>query len=283
MDIRSFIITLIALLVAAALAVIIGGIRTILAANKLMFFRLRQARAAGGWRLLGIGMLIVLAILLLSFFGEPVAYHYFPPSPTISPTWTPSVVPTITLSPTITLTPPITDTPLVTDTPTMTVTPSLPLAIEAQFSSVVTPDPEAVVSPLIFATKLDQSLPADPGTRFENPIPHMYAFFSYDHFTLGVQWTAVWYRDGVYVYHETKPWDASTGGYGYSDWGPSPDQWLPGYYQVQIFVGNEVKRVGFFTIVGDAPTAAPTSTPSPTLTPTSTPIPSQTPAPTSNP
>ena len=62
----------------------------------------------------------------------------------------------------------------------------------------------------------------------------------------------------------TKPWDGSTGGFGYSDWGPTPDQWKPGVYTVQIFVGHDFKRGDSFTVEGEAPTAAPTLSPTPT-------------------
>jgi len=47
-------------------------------------------------------------------------------------------------------------------------------------------------------------------------------------------------------------------------------EWLPGTYQVQVFVGLEWKRVGEFLLEGDAPTAIPTATPSLTFTPSKT-------------
>jgi hypothetical protein len=113
----------------------------------------------------------------------------------------------------------------------------------------------------------------------------------------GVQWSALWYRQGELVYFETKPWDGSTGGYGYTDWNPAASEWLAGQYEVQIFVGHQFIVSGFFTVEGQPPappasatptrTSLPTSSFTPTLTrqPTSTPspvitvIPSQTPVP----
>ncbi len=268
MDIRAGIIAAAVLLGLGALLVARGGLLTLQSARKLTFYRLRQSRINGAWRLFALALLMVVIAVWLPIFGQPLAFQYFPPSPTVAPTLTPSVVPTITLSPTITLTPTITDTPLVSDTPTTTVTPSLPLAIEAQFVSLVTPNPDAVISPLVFSTAIKDSLPVSPAESFENPIPHMYAVFSYDKMLPGVQWTAVWLRNGELVYFETIPWNGGTGGYGYSDWGPTPDKWQPGIYTVEIFVGHDFKRAGSFTVEGEAPTAAPTPVSSATLTPT---------------
>lgn len=268
MDIRAGIIAIAVLIGIGALFTLRAGLANIQSARKLSFYRLRQARMSQGWWLvLGAAALVILAILF-PIYSTPVAFKIFPPSPTIAPTLTPSIVPTMTLSPTITLTPTITDTPLYTDTPTGTPVPFIPLAVEAQFISAVTPNPNAAISPLVFSTALENSLPKSPNTVFRNPIFHMYAVFSYDQMLPGVQWTAIWYRNGEYVFHETKPWDGSTGGFGYSDWAPTPDQWFPGTYMVQIFVGHDFKRAGTFTVEGDAPTAAPTVPP--TATPSGT-------------
>jgi type VI secretion system secreted protein VgrG len=117
----------------------------------------------------------------------------------------------------------------------------------------------------------------DPGTEFQNPIKHMYAMFSYDKMMPGAQWTAIWYRNGELVYYETKPWDGAVGGLGYSDWGPSPDAWQPGLYDVQIFIGLEFKVSGQFTVTGEAPTALPTLPPSSTVTPKPSDAPTSTP------
>ncbi len=271
MDIRAGIIAIALLIGLSGIATLRAGFSNIQAARRLSFYRLRQARMSQGWwTVLGAVALLILAILT-PIFGTPIAFKIYPPSPTVVPTLTPSIVPTITLSPTITLTPTITDTPLYTNTPTGTPTPFIPLAVEAQFISAVTPNPNAAISPLVFSTALENSLPASPNTVFRNPVPHMYAVFSYDQMLPGVQWTAIWYRNGEYVFHETKPWDGSTGGFGFSDWGPSPDQWLPGLYTVQIYVGHDFKRGGSFTVEGEAPTAAPTVPPTATPTGTLTP------------
>jgi len=283
MDIRAGLITTTILAVIFAIVLFRMGLRAIQSARKLSFYRLRRQRMSGGWRMIIIGILLLLFAVWLGRFGEPVAYRYFPPSPTITLTPTISPVPSITLSPTITLTPTITDTPSVTDTPTMTPTPYIPPAIEALFSSDVTPNPDAVFSPLQFSTVYENFECVAPSTTFVNPISSMTACFSYNNMSAGVQWTAMWYRDGELVHYETLPWDGTTGGLGYSQWSPPPSEWEPGTYTVQIFVGLEWKVVGQFVVSGEPPTAIPTITPSPTVSPTITRTPSSTPTDTNTP
>jgi hypothetical protein len=198
-------------------------------------------------------------------------------------------LPTITLSPTITLTPTITDTPSVTDTPTITPTPFVPPVIEALFVSEVTPNPAAVFSPLQFTRDCSNFTNFTAANVFQNPTTYICAVFTYDQMVPGAQWTALWYRDGKLVHFETIPWDGQVGGYGFTEWEAPASEFLPGTYEVQIFVGLEWKVVGQFILQGDAPTAAPTSTstvtPSPTITrtPTATPSPTVTRTPTVTP
>jgi hypothetical protein len=272
MDIRAGIFTIAIILGLGALLVARNGLLTLQFARKLTFYRLRQSRINSAWLMFGGALLLVVIAILVPVLGTPVAYHYFPPSPTVAPTLTPSVVPTITLSPTITLTPTITDTPLFSETPTGTTIPSLPMVVEAQFISVTTPNPDAAISPIVFDTALKNSLPVSPSTLFRNPIPVVYASFSYDKMMPGAQWSAVWYRNGEYVFHESYPWDGGTGGYYYSECASPAGGWQPGVYTVQIFVGMDFKRAGSFTVEGVAPaTPIPTATLSPTPAPIATP------------
>ena len=274
MDIRAGIITTIILAVLFALLLLRVGIRSIQSARKLTFYRLRQQRMSGGWRMFGIGILLLLFAAWLGRFGEPVAYQYFPPSPTLTLSPTITTIPTMTLSPTITLTPTITDTPSITDTPTITPTPYIPPAIEALFDSVVTPNPDAVFSPLQFSTVYENFECVAPSTTFVNPVREMWACFSYNNMQPGVQWTALWYRGNELVHYDTLPWDGTTGGLGYSVWAPPPEMWQSGTYYVQIFVGQEWKVVGQFIVSGDPPPSTPSITPSSTTTPvfTETPL-----------
>jgi hypothetical protein len=127
-----------------------------------------------------------------------------------------------------------------------------------------------VFSPLQFSTVYENFECVAPSTTFVNPIRSMTACFSYNNMSPGVQWTAMWYRDGELVHYETLPWDGTTGGLGFSEWSPPPSEWFPGTYTVQIFVGLEWKVVGQFVVSGEPPTAIPSITPSPTISPTIT-------------
>ncbi len=86
--------------------------------------------------------------------------------------------------------------------------------------------------------------------------------------TPNAQWTALWYRDGKLVHYETIPWDGEVGGYGFTEWKAPPEDWLPGTYEVQIFVGLDWKVVGEFILQGDSPTPIPTQSPTPSPPPT---------------
>ena len=268
-DIKTFINTLVAFIAIGALLSIWSGFRTIMDSRDLQYVRVRRKRLITGWRLIFLAFFLGLVAVLISVFGEPVAYQYVTvtETPTLRPTETPT--PSLTLSPTISLVPTITLTLAESLTPTVTPTPHVPLAVAAQFSSSVTPSGNSVFSPLTFATGYDAAYnPLGRATTFSNPVGHLYALFSYDQMINGVQWTALWYRDGELVYFELIEWDGATGGYGFSDWNPDPADWLPGDYSVVIFVGLEVKVSGNFEVTGIPPTITPT--PTATQTPTST-------------
>ncbi len=284
LDIHTAVQTALILAILACILSIWTGIRSIRRANKLKFFRMRRDRMVRGWRLLFIGLGLILIILFLNGFVEPLIYRIYPPTATLTLTPTITLTSTLTLTPTVSLTPTVTLTPAVTDTPTITPTPHVPLAIEANFESVVTPSPDSVFSPLAFTQALDENYqPVNPSDIFKNPVGHLYAQFSYDKMQVGVQWTAIWYRGNEIVNFETKPWDGAVGGFGYTDWNPSPDQWLPGEYEVQIFVGPAWKQSGRFTVEGEPPTPPPSPTPSWTPTPSRTPLPSPSVTPTHTP
>ena len=284
MDIQSGVIALVIFAARFAVLSARSGLRAIQSARKMTFYRLRRQREGGGWRLLGLAVLLIAFAVAMPIYGLPLVYQYFPPSPTASVT--PSITPfqSITPTPTITLTATITDTPLVSATPTITTTPSLPLAVLAQFESSITPNPETIFSPLSFATKIDNDLqPVDPQTVFDNPIQEIFATYSYDKMVPGAQWTAVWLRDGQQVCLETKPFDGSSGGYGFANCDHPIGGWQPGVYETQIYVGEEWKVVGKFLVQGQPPTLPPTITPSLTRTPSATPAPSTTPLPSQTP
>lgn len=151
----------------------------------------------------------------------------------------------------------------------------MPTEILGEFERTITPNPDALFSFIQFARELGDDLqPIEPSTEFDNPIDKIFGAFSYNNMSDGVQWSALWYRQGELVYYETKPWDGGTGGYGYTDWDPGSNEWLPGTYEVQIFVGDAWKSSGFFTVSGTPPT--PSTTPSPTISPTPSNTPTKT-------
>ena len=253
--------------------------RSIKTGLHLQFFRKRRDMIAHGWKLIFFALFLGVFAILISRFGEPVAYRYFPPSPTITGT------PTITPTPTITLTPSETFTPTITQTLQYTYTPSLPQEAQATIQTPVGPDANAVFSALNFASKLsDDGVVTDNETTFPQNVQHLYGGFSFDSMALGVQWTSVWLLNGKPVHIESKVWKTSSGGYGYTDWDCSTGECVPGEYEVQIFVGSSWKTSGTFTISGGAAdTLGTPGTPSPSpsssipLTiPTATPSPSPT-------
>ena len=282
LDIHTAVLATLIMAIVFAVIFVWMGIRAIRKARTLKFFRMRRDRMVTGWRLILSALLLVIVAFLLNRFAEPVIYSFYPPTATLTATPTITQTPTITLTPTITRTPTITTTPSVTDTPTPSPTPHVPLAIEIQFTSVVTPNPAAIFSPLQFGRALDENFqPVEPAIVFQNPVKHLYAQFTYDGMLVGVQWTALWFRGTEVVHYETKPWDGGTGGIGYTDWNPEPYLWLPGLYEVQIFAGQQWKVIGTFTVEGDAPTPPPSPTPTFTVTPTPSSTPTRTPRPTS--
>lgn len=272
LDVHTAVITAIVLAGIIASITFLAGVQSIRSGLHLPYFRKRRDRVVHGWRLVMVAAFLGVAGFAVSRFAEPVAYHFYPPSPTLT------LTPSITVTPTITLTPTISATPTITNTPSVTNTPFVPDKVAALFDSKVTPAPDSIFSPIRFAQKVDpQNLPLNPASEFANPVDHLYGTFSFDKMQKGVQWTALWYRNNELVFFETQQWTGGTGGYGYTDWNPSSDQWLPGDYEVQIFIGSEWKQSGRFTVTGSPPSPQPTLSPTTTRTPTRTPTLSPTP------
>jgi len=263
---------LVILLALGSVVTFILGLSGIRESRRMKYYRLRRSRLTAGWRMLGVSIVLLAVTLVVNLYGEPAVYRVYTISPTPSQTPTASITPTITDTPTITLTPTITPTLSETYTPTPTATPYVPLAVEVNFTGTLTPPAEAVFSPLRFAQGIDLAFnPINPNTTFTNPVREMYAIFSYDKMADGIQWTALWYRSGELIYFETLPWDGGTGGFGFSDWNPEPEEWLPGKYQVQLFIGLDLAVAGDFEVVGFPATRTPTATNTPTVTNTLTP------------
>lgn len=290
-DIQSFIRAATVVLLFFGLYALWAGRASIRSAAEVPFYRVRQQRKASGWRNILVGIVLFVLAAWFGVNGERTAYSIFPvtQTPTLSPT--PSLTFTPSLTPSQTLTPSLTPTLQFTLTPSVTPVPVLPDGIAAEFTSQVTPSGAAVFSPFVFARgiNLGNYQPIGEGVVFEHPVAGIYALFSYDQMQEGVQWTALWYHDGALVHYETKPWDGGTGGYGYTEWLAPAEEWLPGRYQVEMYVGTEVKLVGNFEVIGlpststPTPSQTPTTTPSPTRTPTPLPSPTHTRQPTATP
>jgi hypothetical protein len=278
LDIHSAVQTALLIVLVAILLSVWLGVQSIRSGRKLPFFRKRRDRMVRGWRLVFSGFILAVLAFGLNRFAEPAIYHFYPPTATVTPTYT------ITSTPTITLTPTITETPTITPTTSITPTPFVPPTVLAQFTSQVTPAADAVFSEISFTQKMNaEHLPVDPATEFKNPVGHLFASFSYNNLTDQAQWSALWYRGSELVYFESKPWDGGTGGYGYSDWNPAPEEWLPGDYAVYIFFGETYMQGGYFKVIGNPPGYTGTRAPTATLTQAVSPTPSPTPGPSPTP
>jgi len=277
LDISTGVQTAVVIALAGVVISAIIGIRTIRAGNRLPFFRKRRDLVVRGWRMILAAAFLGGLAFVISRYAEPVAYQFFPPSPTVT------LTPTLTETATVTLTPTVTETPTITPTTSITPTPYVPTDIYVQFTSVVTPNAAAVFSKPQIAKQLSKDRTAvDPTNQFANPVGHLYGAFSYDKMTDKAQWTAIWLRlaDNTIVCYESKPWDGGTGGYGYTDCDPASDKWQPGDYMVEVFVGVVYKVGTVFTVTGIPPTPTITLTPTATIAPTFTITPTRTITPT---
>jgi hypothetical protein len=268
LDIHSAVVMAVLVISLGAILSVWRAVRSIRKGRNVVYFRIRRRLVSEGWRRIVFAAALVLAAILVGTLAEPVAYSYFPPSPTVSLTPTITLTPTISLTPTITQTPTITLTPEISYTPTVTLTPFMPAAIEVQFTGVVTPNPAAAFSPLQFSREVVNFTAVDPQTVFQNPVQKVYVTYTYDGMTDGVDWTMLWYRGNELLKYDTSPWDGGTGGNGQYILELPTEGWLPGTYQVIFFVGTEWKTIGEFRVTGSPP--SPTPTPYPSLTPTST-------------
>lgn len=262
------------LLAAAAVFLFSAGVRAIAMGSRTIYFRHRRQRVLAGWWMTGAG----LALGLVAFLVFRPGGSFLPASPTPAApaqTVSPTAPPTRTAPPAPTLP----TKPAFTSAASPSPTPHLPLSLEIMVISAVTPQPSATIGDIRFAEALQGNYPIGNRVEWRNPLKRMYASFAYTHMTYGVQFTALWFRNGELVAFESGPW--KTGGHGRVavKWEPAPQEWHPGEYEVQFFVGTEWKATGRFSLKGNPPT----STFTPTLTPTDTPRPTSTSTPTSTP
>ncbi|MDO9547267.1 MAG: hypothetical protein Q7J07_11040 [Pelolinea sp.] len=277
-DIQTTVSLLFIILLFLGGGIFITAFRAFQEARRLRFFLKRRELLGRAWKLAFFAILVIAAAFLINNFAEPLTYQVFQPSPTAS--LTPTITPTSTITPTATLT----LVPTETEIPEFTPTPIMPAAISEGFGSEVTPNPESVFSGLTFAKRLTgEYLPIDPSESFDQPNATLYGSFSYDKMIPGAQWSALWFRDGELIAYESIPWDGGSGGTGSTDITLPSDEWLPGSYEVQIFVGETWKTSGNFEIVGVPPTPTATTTSTSTPQPTETQVSTATSIPTATP
>ncbi len=176
----------------------------------------------------------------------------------------------------------ITPSPVNSPTSALTATPSLPIAVQALIQGTGTPAYDVQIGKLHFSTEINNFQLVSPGTSFHNPIKRVYAEFAYQPIGVKLQWTALWYQNGQLQAIDTKSWQnppAGTSGIGVSGWERPSQDWLPGNYEVQVFVGTGWRVSGTYSVEGEPPTITPTATLIPTAIPSNTP--SRTPVPTS--
>lgn len=256
-------------LLAAVVAVVtfIIGVNTIRKGSRITFFQKRQQTVSRGWRMLFFSLLMGIFAFLLNRYGEQTIYSIIVPTPSVTNT------PTITLTPSITPTETLTLSPTITNTPSVTNTPSLPsdLRLRSEGALIGT---NVVVSPITFTLEIGSNgMPVETRESFDNPIREITGFFSYDGMVSGSHLAFVWYRvdDWVTMCSSATVYEGSTGGYYRTTCSSeTPDRWLPGDYELQMFVNEQWINSGRFTVVGMPPTHTPTITLSPTITPSPT-------------
>ena len=251
-DWMPFLNVLFSIILFLGLYLIFSGNRRIKNSKKVMFVNIRKKQKKQAIISISLGFLMLLLVVFYFQRGKQIALEKIPMTITPSPTATITLSPTVTLTPTITLTPTLTPTLDKTYTPTPTKIPTIPESVLGQFDNIAQPNPDTIFSPLTFGVQIDANYQIiNQRTEFQNPVGHMYATFSYDGMSLGSQWTALWYRGNELVHFETFPWNAGTGGVGYTDWEPEPSSWEKGTYTVLIFCGTEWKVSGQFVVTTD--------------------------------
>jgi len=252
LDIHAGVTVIVLLLVLVAVLTFIRGYHHYREAHNMLFYNKRKVKKQSAVSVLLLGIIILGIAFSIATFAEPAIYSVYVPSPTVT------LTPTITITPTITLTPTPTLVPTPTPVPLYTPTPILSIIISSQFTSETTPNPDAIFSPLVFSKNIDANYQAiEASDVFADPIEVMYATFSYDSMTRNAQWTALWFREGELICMETIPWNGASGGYGYTECQQEADQWQPGNYSVQIFVGETWKQTGTFRVSGGSEEATP--------------------------
>ncbi len=159
---------------------------------------------------------------------EPLAPTPFPPTATLLP-------------PTITAVPPIAPIAIPpTETPTL-------VAIGAQIPTTPrTPAPAgAKMGPIRFAADITPSIEAiNPGDLFPQSTEAVYAVYPYTGMVDGLDFTAVWYQNGVELWRDEQKWRWGNKAQFYSFLNPPGE----GLYKLELYVNDSVVATGLFEI-----------------------------------
>lgn len=191
--------------------------------------------------------------------AAPVQAAEAQPLPAALPTFTPvAVVELATPSPTATATPvPPSPTPTATPSPVPptatpspvppTATPTLPApAAYLPTSPARTPAPPGTrIGPIEFASGITRDVQAiNPNRRFPASIHSIYAVYSYSGMENGLDFTAVWYRNGVEVSRGSEEWRWGVKASSYSYFNPPGE----GLYKLELYINDSVLATGLFEI-----------------------------------
>jgi len=181
-------------------------------------------------------------------------------SPTLPPEPTQTSTPTVTSQPSATLTntplpPTATNTPVPptsTPTPTTTFTPvpptntPTPAALRIPTMQPRTPAPTgARMGPIEFAEDVTEDIePVNPKSVFPDGIEAVYAIYPYSGMEPGIDYKAVWYKNGVEVAREEGQWE----------WGEQARSYhylVPrgtGLYKLELYVNDTVMVTDLFEV-----------------------------------
>jgi len=260
---ESLVGTLAALVGFLGLVLLFFGLARLITPRTSRLFSERRRQMVAAWQQIFYGVVVLLIAAAVLFIGPPAIALVVPPTatPLLSPTPsnTPGPSPTVTLTPTATETRPPTDTPPPT-TPAPTGPPTLPvdLITPPAGTLTVTPPANGVIANLRVSRVNDCASTQGSGDFFDTQPRALYALFDYNNWQRDAQWTYVWRRDEAIVSVVSALWDGSTGGCGYAEYDGGGAEWVPGVYQVQIFLGTMYMDQATFTISDSTPTPSPT-------------------------
>ncbi len=178
------------------------------------------------------------------------------PAPPPSPTPTEPPPATFTSEPSSTFTPtspPPTATPTETPVPpTDTPTPIPPTetstlaALEIPTSAPRTPAPPVTkMGPIQFAEDITPDIePVNPNTVFLNGIAKVYAVYPFNGIQKGIDFTVVWYQNGVEIDRTKEEWPWGQRGRGYMFLVPRGK----GLYKLELYVNDTVVATGLFEV-----------------------------------